>query len=118
MKILLILLFIATNVNAGEVTYVEPDGYTNKQTIVYDDELSHKIFTNWDFRDRPEYDFTNKTIYNTTFTQEKPNSVIFKDGTENVTFVMCKLHNVVLPPGSIIIAPTCDGIPCWTEAIE
>lgn len=61
-----------------------------------DDELSFKDFTGWDFRDRPEYDFNNKVIYASCFSNETPNTPIFGDSLSNTTFIKCNLDNVFL----------------------
>ena len=71
---------------------VQVDG----QTITYDDALSFRDFTGWDFRDRPEYDFSNKVIYASVFSQETPDSVIFLKDMTGATFVKCNLMNVVV----------------------
>lgn len=61
-----------------------------------DDNLSFRDFTGWDFRDRPEYDFNNKTIYASCFSQEFPDTPIFGDSLENTTFIKCNLDNVLV----------------------
>lgn len=103
MRYLIPLLFLFSFCSAGEITYVEEDGKVGKEAIVYDDELSFKDFTNWDFRSIKKYDFTGKTIYGSTFMNEKPNSVIFTEETSDVTFVKCNLDNIVLPKKSRLI---------------
>lgn len=116
MKILIIILLLLTadKLFAGEVLYVDSDGKNNKQIIRYDEELSFRNFSGWEFNSRPEYKFSGKTIYNTVFTQEKPDTVVFSADTSNVTFVNCHIENVVIPLNSTIIAPDCEGEPCWT----
>ena len=61
-----------------------------------DDELSFRDFTGWDFRDRPEYDFNNKIIYASCFSQEEPDKPIFGDNLVGTTFIKCNLDNVFL----------------------
>lgn len=100
----------------GKVTYYDIEG-GNEQIIEYDDELSFRNFANWDFNDRPEYDFTGKVIYASVFTNETPDSSIFsppkaavsKDGEGTFSargstlFVKCHLQNVILPPGARLL---------------
>lgn len=61
-----------------------------------DDELSFRDFTGWDFRDRPEYDFNNKVIYASCFSQEIPDRHIFGENLQGTTFIKCNLDNVWL----------------------
>ncbi len=68
-----------------------------------DDELSFKDFTGWDFNDRPEYDFSNKIVYASCFSNETPDNAIFNLKTENTTFIKCNLMNVKVPDKSIVI---------------
>lgn len=76
----------------GQITYEDAD--CPKQTFTYDDELSFKDFTGWDFKSRPEYDFDNKVIFGSIFSQEIPDSDIFGKVLTNATFVRCNLDNV------------------------
>lgn len=114
MKILLtflLLIFLGFPAFAGTAE-------VDHQIISYDDELSFKNFSNWEFKSRPEYDFSNKTIYASTFSNETPNSDIFPEGTHDVHFIYCHLENVILPPNSVVDNPDCDGSPCWTQPFE
>lgn len=77
----------------GKILYANEDG-SGQQEITYDDELSFKDFTNWDFKSRPEYVFDNKVIYGSCFSQEEPDSDIFGKVLVNTTFVKCNLDNV------------------------
>jgi hypothetical protein len=90
----------------------------DNQKVIFDDKLSMHNYFNWDFKERPEYDFSNKVIYASVFTNETPNSVIFSSSTQNVTFIYCHLENIVLPLGSTVINPDCDGTPCWTQSFK
>ena len=101
--ILMVAILSPTLSFAGEVLYVEPDGITNKQVITYDDDVSFLKASGKDFHNFPEYKFSNKTVYASNFSQEIPDSDIFAEDTENVTFVQCNLDNVKLPDGSAVI---------------
>lgn len=70
-----------------------------------DDELSFKNFTGFEFYSRPEYDFSNKIVYQTCFSQETPDSDIFKD-VRGATFIKCNMDNVLIPDGNTVID-------CW-----
>ena len=59
-----------------------------------DDQLSFKDFTGWEFISRPEYDFDNKIIYASCFSQENPDTDIFGKALTNATFLKCNLDNV------------------------
>jgi hypothetical protein len=65
--------------------------------------LSYQVFTNWDFRDRPEYKFEGSTIIASYFYNEKPNSEIFFSTMTGVVFVRCNLDNIKIPAGNILI---------------
>ena len=75
----------------------------NKIDYDVDDELSFKDFTGWDFNDRPEYDFSNKIVYASCFSNETPDNAIFNLKTENTTFIKCNLMNVKVPDTAIVI---------------
>ena len=75
----------------------------NKIDYDVDDQLSFKDFTGWDFNDRPEYDFSNKIIYASCFSNETPDKAIFNLKTENATFIKCNLMNVKVPDTAIVI---------------
>lgn len=86
----------------GKVEYVNSLGQ-NSQIIIYDDALSHKNFVNWSFVNRPEYDFNNKVIYGSVFTNETPDSQIFPANLTGATFIKCHLQNVIIPNGNTVI---------------
>jgi hypothetical protein len=67
-----------------------------------DPALSNKPFTNWNFKSLPEYDFNGKTICNSNFYNEQPNSDIFPDGMHGSTFNGCILTNVIVPDGNTV----------------
>ncbi len=69
----------------------------NGEQIEVDDQLSLRDFTGWDFRDRPEYDFNNKVIYGSCFSQEILDNPIFGMELEGATFIRCNLDNVLIP---------------------
>lgn len=110
-RLLFIALFLVSGI--AEARRWEADG------VVYDcdDELSFKVFTNFNFSDS-HHDFSGKTICGSTFTQEIPNSEIFKKDTEKLRLVYCHIENVVLPAGTEVLNPDCDGIPCWTRSYQ
>lgn len=83
----------------------------DKVTYETDDELSGRDFTGWDFNDRPEYDFSNKVIYASVFSNETPRSLIFPSKTSGVTFLHCNLDNVELPDASV-------AVNCSTKSFE
>ena len=66
-------------------------------------EYSHRDFTGWSFKNRPEYDFNVKVIRGSCFSQEMPDSDIFPDGVSGREFYNCNLDNVKLPPDSIAV---------------
>lgn len=101
-NILFLILLAVSSAFAGGVE-------VDRERIQYDDALSFRDFTHWEFMSRPEYDFSNKTIYSSVFMHEEPESVVFAPGTRNVTFVCCNLDNVVLPPGSVVKNPDCGS---------
>lgn len=110
-KLLLISLFLLSGI--AEARRWEADG------VVYecDDELSFKVFTNFNFSDS-HHDFSGKTICGSSFTQELPDSEIFKKDTEKLRLVYCHVENVVIPEGTELINPDCGGVPCWTESFK
>lgn len=69
----------------------------------YDEKLSFRDFTNWEFKSRPEYDFNNKVIYSSCFMQETPDSDIFGNIIRGAVFINCNLDNVIIPEGNTII---------------
>lgn len=71
--------------------------------IEYDDALSFKDFTHWEFHSRPEYVFDGKVIYASIFLHEVPDQHIFPEDMKNVTFVNCNLDNVFVPDGALVI---------------
>lgn len=111
-QLIVFLLLVLPNICIAGQVLVED------ALISYDDEYSLKDYTGWNFNDRPEYNFSNKVIYGTRFSQEFPNTSIFPNDMTNVTFVYCHLENVVIPEGVIVINPDCDGTPCWTGNLE
>lgn len=69
--------------------------------ITYDcnDELSMKNFTNI-----PKVGVRNNLIvYASNFSQETPDSHIFRDNMNGVTFIKCNLMNVYIPSGNTVI---------------
>lgn len=77
-------------------------------TIIHDgtqyeccDEYSSKDFTG----SYPLPDLSGRTIYNTCFSCETPDTKRFPDEMTGVTFLECILDNVFLPPGNIIVGP-------------
>lgn len=68
-----------------------------------DDELSGRDFNGWEFLSRPEYDFSNKIIYASIFSQEAPDQSIFGDKMTGATFLRCNLTNVFVPDGNTVI---------------
>ena len=48
----------------------------------------------------------DQVIYGSCFSQEQPDSAIFRPGMKGVTFRNCNLANVVIPPGNTLI--DCD----------
>lgn len=64
------------------------------QQYEVDEELSKKDFTGLEFISRPEYNFDNKIIYNSCFSQETPDTDIFGRALVNTTFILCNLDNV------------------------
>lgn len=86
----------------GKVDYADVYG-GNQQVIEYDDEYSFKSFTNVCFLDDPKFNFNNRVIYRTDFSQEIPESHIFNEQTKGVTFVCCNLSNVFIPQGNTIL---------------
>lgn len=100
--LLQIFLGVSLPLFAGEVFYSTPEG-EDQQVITYDDELSFRDFSGWNFDPREGFDFSGKTIYASSFSQESPETIVFSDETKNVTFVKCNLMNVVLPLNSTVI---------------
>lgn len=86
------------------------------QGIEYDCDkiLSNQIFTNRLFLDSP-IDFSNKTIYDTCFYNEIPDSVIFKPEVRNVTFVRCNLDNIILPNICTVISCSQARFKCQND---
>ncbi len=80
-----------------------------------DEKLSRRIFTNWEFLSRPEYDFTNKVIYDSCFYNENPDSDIFPLTTQNVTFINCNLNNIVLDPSFTVLGGSHKRIKCQND---
>lgn len=68
-----------------------------------DDRLSFKNFSGWTFQDRPEYDFSDRVIYESSFNNETPDTEVFSRDTRGATFIKCNLDNVVIPKGNIVI---------------
>lgn len=110
-RLLFIGLFLISGI--AEARRWEADG------VVYDcdDELSFKVFTNFNFSGLKQ-DFSGKTICGSTFTQELPDSVVFPEKTEKLRLVYCHIENVVLPEGTVVVNPDCGGVPCWTEPFK
>lgn len=69
----------------------------------YDEELSFRDFTGWEFLSRPEYDFNNKVVYATCFSQENPDSIVFPENLSGTIFLNCNLDNVSIPVGCEVI---------------
>lgn len=80
----------------GRVQYADVSG-KNQRVFDYDHELSFKNFAGWNFKDRPEYDFTDKVIYSSVFTMNDPDTDSLPTKIAGATFVKCHLHNVVIP---------------------
>ena len=79
-------------------------------TYEVDDELSFKIFTNWNLKEH-QFDFNGKTVYASSFYNETPDSDILPDGIKDVTFLKCDLNNIIIPEGNTVID-------CSQERIE
>ena len=45
----------------------------------------------------------NQVVYGSCYSQETPNSVIFRPDMTGVTFRNCNLMNVLIPPGNTVI---------------
>lgn len=84
-----------------------PEPYQDNE---YDEDLSFKDFTGLEFHSRPEYDFSNKVIYQSCFSQETPDSDIFKD-VRRAIFIKCNLDNVLIPAGNTVID-------CWQRRFK
>lgn len=95
-NIFLILLLLCAPAFAGTV---EVDG----EIVTYDDELSFRDFTGWEFQSRPEYDFSGKTIYASVFSQETPDRDIFSQDMKGAIFVKCNLDNVYVSDENIVL---------------
>jgi hypothetical protein len=68
-------------------------------TVTYDLKYSFRDFTN-----NPKVDIPDGTIvYASVFYQETPNSHIFREKMKKVTFVLCNLDNVVIPPDNTVM---------------
>lgn len=69
--------------------------------VHYDDTFSQKDFTGWDWHDRilPN----GIVIYGSCFSNEIPDSKIFKPDMTGVTFVNCNLDNVSVPAGNAVV---------------
>lgn len=94
-----IIIFLLLTVNAYAGTAI-----VDRQTIEYDDELSGKTFTGTNLQG-----FTGKTVYASIFSKEVPDTLVFAEGTNSVTFVCCHLDNVAIPEGSVVINPNCGS---------
>jgi len=71
------------------------------QEYVACDTLSSKDFTGRDLT--LSNLITDITIYGTCFSQENPDSIVFPEGSSNITFINCNLDNCILPANSIIL---------------
>lgn len=61
--------------------------------IEYNDEWSFKILNN-----RPCQELPNDiVVYASDFSQEIPDSIVFRDDLRGVTFIKCNLSNVIIP---------------------
>jgi hypothetical protein len=76
--------------------------YPGLEHLDCDKELSFRDFTNREFYSRPEYDFNNKVIYATCFSNEEPDADIFGN-IKGATFIKCNLSNVLIPDGNTVI---------------
>lgn len=79
-------------------------------TYEVDEELSFKIFTNWDLKEHPELDLNGKIIYASSFYNETPDADILPTGLSGATFIKCDLNNVIVPGDNTIIDCTQERI--------
>lgn len=68
-----------------------------------DEELSFKVFTNWDMREHPEIDLQGKIIYASCFYNEIPDSEVLPPELKGATFIKCNLDNVIIPADNTVI---------------
>lgn len=68
--------------------------------IEFDEEWSGRNFAQRILRDAK---LDGKTVYASSFMQEKPDTQVFPDNMIGVTFVNCNLDNCVIPPGNTVI---------------
>lgn len=77
--------------------------YTNGTQYDLDDALSFRDFTGWRFTARTDVVFAGKVIYASCFSQEEPDTVVFRGALTGTTFIRCNLSNVVVPSGATVI---------------
>lgn len=67
------------------------------------EKYSYKDFTRKAFLEVTPKEFNDSEIVGSCFHQGKPNTKIFPDGLEGVTFIKCNLDNVLVPEECEII---------------
>lgn len=65
----------------------------------YSKEFSFLSKANIDFIDIPD----GTVVYSSSFYSEEPNRRIFRNNMRNVTFILCNLDNLHIPPGNTLI---------------
>lgn len=93
--------------NNGEQQQSNPiDSGDSGHEIDCDEEYSHRVFSNWNFIGL-DIDLSSRTICDSSFAQEIPNSVIFPDSYKYINFVHCDMKNVDVGLDNILIE--CDN---------
>lgn len=59
-------------------------------------------YAGWEFISRPEYDWSGRTVVGQCFSQEKPDTVVFRPGTIGMRLVNCNIDNCLIPPGNSV----------------
>lgn len=99
MRILFVLLFFATSALAQV-----KDGILTYQGQIYtlDPVYSQRDFTGLDLSDAKI--IAGDAIYASTFSHETPDTHVFPETMQGITFIDCNLDNVFIPAGNRVIA--------------
>ena len=97
MKFLIILFLLTSICWAGEIT-------VDNQKYTVNDKYSWKDFTGKTLTDAK--DLKDIVIFGSCFSQEIPDTKVFPDDMQNVTFIGCNLDDVYIPVGNTVIGGT------------